>query len=82
MSSRYVDAGMGGFKQPPPITNEERVIAVLADILDVRTETITVESNLSELSVDSIDFQELIMEVEDDFDIDISFESEEKVIFE
>ncbi len=50
---------------------EQKVIEIIADFLDIEVEEIKVESDLKEdLQADSLDFVELIMELEEEFDFE------------
>ena len=49
----------------------EKVIIILADHLEMEESEITKETTLDELGVDSLDAVELIMEIEDEFGIEI-----------
>lgn len=50
----------------------EKIKEVLADHLDTDTSTITEETTLEELGIDSLETVEIIMELEDEFDIEIA----------
>ena len=59
---------------------EERVIDIVADQLGVEKEKITPASNfVNDLGADSLDTVELVMELEEEFDIDIPEESADKI---
>ena len=59
---------------------EERVIDIVADQLGVEKEKITPSSNfVNDLGADSLDTVELVMELEEEFDIDIPEESADKI---
>ncbi len=50
---------------------EQKVIEIIADFLDIEVEEIKVESDLKEdLQADSLDFVELVMELEEEFDFE------------
>lgn len=50
---------------------ETKVIEIVGEFLDIDVEEITVESNLKEdLNADSLDFVELVMELEEEFDFE------------
>ncbi len=50
---------------------EQKVIEIIADFLDIEAEEIKVESDLKEdLQADSLDFVELVMELEEEFDFE------------
>lgn len=58
----------------------ERVKKIIVDRLGVEESVITLESNFKEdLDADSLDVVELVMELEDEFDIEISDEDAEKI---
>ena len=50
---------------------KERVINVLADHLDVDASTITEATTFEDLDIDSLDTVEILMEMEDEFGIEI-----------
>ncbi len=59
----------------------ERVVAVIADKLDIPTEDIAQESKFVEdLNADSLDQVELIMALEDEYDITIPDEDAQKIV--
>lgn len=59
----------------------ERVVAVIADKLDIPTEDIGEESKFVEdLNADSLDQVELIMALEDEYDITIPDEDAQKIV--
>lgn len=59
----------------------ERVVAVVADKLDVPAEDIAADSKFVEdLNADSLDQVELIMALEDEYDITIPDEDAQKII--
>jgi acyl carrier protein len=58
----------------------ERVKKIIVDRLGVEESVITLESNFKEdLDADSLDVVELVMELEDEFDLEISDEDAEKI---
>ncbi len=58
---------------------ETKVIEIVGGFLDIETSEITVNSNLKEdLNADSLDFVELVMELEEAFD----FEADEEKLAE
>lgn len=58
---------------------QEKTIKIIAEFLDLETTEVTLESNLKEdLGADSLDFAELVMELEDEFE----FEAEEEALAE
>ncbi len=50
----------------------ERVIAVIADVLECDVKDVSTSSRLESLGMDSLDAVQLVMELEDEFDITIS----------
>ncbi|MEZ6093829.1 MAG: acyl carrier protein [Pirellulaceae bacterium] len=59
---------------------EERVIDIVAEQLGVEKSKITRESHfVNDLGADSLDTVELVMELEEEFDINIPDESAEKI---
>jgi len=59
---------------------EERVTEIVAEQLGVEKEKIKRESNfVNDLGADSLDTVELVMELEEEFDINIPDESAEKI---
>ena len=53
---------------------KERVIALLAEHLDVDASTITDATTFEDLDIDSLDTVEIMMEMEDEFGIEIKVE--------
>lgn len=53
---------------------KERVINVLAEHLDVDASTITETTTFQDLDIDSLDTVEILMEMEDEFGIEIKAE--------
>ena len=61
-------------------TVEERVIDIVADQLGVEKEKISRETHfVNDLGADSLDTVELVMELEEEFDISIPEDSAEKI---
>ncbi|GIW89889.1 MAG: acyl carrier protein [Pirellulaceae bacterium] len=59
---------------------EERVIEIVAEQLGVEKEKITRDSSfVNDLGADSLDQVELVMELEDEFDLEIPEEEAEKI---
>ncbi|HZJ02603.1 MAG TPA: acyl carrier protein [Thermoleophilia bacterium] len=57
-----------------------KVQAILVDQLEVSAEDVTMEANFQEdLDADSLDLVEVIMELEDQFDLKISDEEAEQI---
>ena len=60
---------------------KDKVIKIIADKLSVDVEEIVPEASfVDDLGADSLDIVELIMSMEEEFDIDISDEDAEKLI--
>jgi len=58
----------------------EKIRKLIAEQLDIEESEITLESSFQEdLDADSLDVVELIMAIEDEFDIEISDEDAEKI---
>lgn len=58
----------------------ERVTKVIVDRLNVEEEKVTPEASFrDDLGADSLDVVELVMELEDEFDMEISDEDAEKI---
>lgn len=58
----------------------ERVKGIVAERLDVEESKITMEASFKDdLEADSLDVVELVMELEDEFDMEISDEDAEKI---
>jgi len=61
--------------------NFDKLKEILVDVLGVKAEDIKAESRfIDDLGADSLDLVELIMALEDKFDIEISDEDAEKII--
>lgn len=59
---------------------EQRVIDIVADQLGVEKDKIKAESNfVNDLGADSLDTVELVMELEEEFDISIPDDAAEKI---
>ena len=59
---------------------EQRVIEIVAEQLGVEKEKIKAESNfVNDLGADSLDTVELVMELEEEFDISIPDDAAEKI---
>jgi acyl carrier protein len=59
----------------------ERVKKIVADRLDVDEADVKLEASFKEdLEADSLDVVELVMELEDEFDLEISDEDAEKIL--
>ena len=58
----------------------DRVKAIIVDRLDVEDEKVTMEASFKDdLDADSLDVVELVMELEDEFDMEIADEEAEKI---
>jgi len=58
----------------------ERVKDIIVDQLDVEEEQVTLEASFADdLDADSLDVVELVMELEDEFDMEIADEEAEKI---
>jgi len=58
----------------------DRVKSIIADRLDVEESKVTMEASFKDdLEADSLDVVELIMELEDEFDMEIADEEAEKL---
>ncbi len=58
----------------------ERVKAIIVDQLDVDESEVTLEASfVDDLDADSLDVVELVMELEDEFDMEIADEEAEKI---
>ena len=58
-----------------PESNIDRVCSITADMLGVSPSSVTATTSLEELGADELDFVEIVMEIEDEFDITISDEA-------
>ena len=59
---------------------EDKIKEIVADKLSVDSEKVTPEASfMSDLAADSLDLVELIMSMEEEFDIEISDEAAEKL---
>lgn len=57
----------------------QKVIAIVAETLNINKDSIKPESSFEKLGADSLDRLEIIMKIEDTFGIDISDEQEAKI---
>ncbi|TCS93111.1 acyl carrier protein [Hazenella coriacea] len=58
----------------------EKVTKIVVDRLNVKAEEVTMEAGIKEdLGADSLDVVDLIMELEEEFDLDIEDEEAEKI---
>ena len=51
------------------MTTQERVIKVVREVLDTGDIELTAETDMADLGADSIDIAEMVMEIEEEFDI-------------
>jgi Acyl carrier protein len=58
----------------------EKVREILASYKDIDKEEISLETELAELNIDSLDVVELIMQLEQEFDITIKFDDDIKTV--
>ncbi len=60
---------------------EEKVIEIISDQLGLEKDEIQLEASfIDDLGADSLDIVEMIMTIEDEFDIEISDEDAEKIV--
>ncbi len=53
-------------------TNEERLFFIISDCLDVEKDQISLETKfVDDLGVDSLSFMELIMSIEEEFEVEL-----------
>lgn len=58
----------------------EKLKKIIADVLNIDTEEITMESTfMDDLGADSLDVYQIIMGIEDEFDIKVPVENAEKI---
>ena len=61
--------------------SDDKIKEIIADKLEVSLEQVTEEAKfIDDLGADSLDVVELIMTLEDEFDIEISDEQAEKIV--
>lgn len=58
----------------------EKMQGIIAEVLDIDKSKITLESTFEELGADSLDVLQIIMKIEDTFDIKIPDEATEKIV--
>lgn len=59
----------------------DRVKEIIVDQLDVEEEEVTMEASFrDDLEADSLDVVELVMELEDEFDLEIADEEAEQIV--
>ena len=57
----------------------EKIIKIISDNTDISTESISPETTLYELGLDSIDLVDLVMEIEDAFSVTVPDEEFENI---
>ncbi len=57
----------------------DKIVAIIADQLDMEVSDITVDSTFEDLGADSIDVVDVIMTLEDEFDMEIPDEAIENM---
>jgi len=57
----------------------EKVRALIAEQLDIDEEKITLDTTFEDIDADSLDVVELVMTLEEEFDLEISDEAVEKI---
>ena len=61
--------------------SDDKIKEIIADKLEINLEQVTEEAKfIDDLGADSLDVVELIMTLEDEFDIEISDEQAEKIV--
>ncbi len=58
----------------------EKMQGIIAEVLDIDKSKITLESTFEELGADSLDVLQIIMGIEDTFEIKIPDEATEKIV--
>lgn len=59
----------------------EKLVKIIADVLNVDTEEITMSTTfVNDLGADSLDIFQIIMGIEEQFDIEISNDDAEKIV--
>ena len=56
-----------------------RVVSVIATVKDIDPDLITLDKTFEELGIDSLDAVEIMFEIEEEFDVDISDEAAREV---
>ena len=59
---------------------EEKVISIVSEGLNVSKEDVARERSFQDLKADSLDVVELVMEFEEEFDIEIPDDDQEKIV--
>ncbi|MGI6727837.1 MAG: acyl carrier protein [Anaerovoracaceae bacterium] len=58
----------------------EKVAKIIADNMDMDINTIKMESSFEEMELDSLDVVEVVMEIEETFDVNIEVEEDIKTV--
>lgn len=58
---------------------EEKVKAIISEQLEVAAESLTAETTFEEIDADSLDIVELVMALEEEFDLEISDQEIENI---
>ncbi|MGI6665141.1 MAG: acyl carrier protein [Christensenellaceae bacterium] len=58
----------------------DKIKAIIAEKIDLDPETITEDSSFEDMEVDSLDMVEIVMDIEEEFDISIEAEDEIKTV--
>lgn len=58
----------------------EKIRAIIVEKLDIEESQVTLESKFSDLKIDSLDMVEIIMDIEEDFDITIENNEEMETV--
>jgi acyl carrier protein len=53
----------------------DKIKAMLAEKLDIDAETITAETKFADLGIDSLDITEMLMDIEDEFNIEVEMDT-------
>jgi acyl carrier protein len=56
-----------------------RVVSVIANVKDIEPDLISLDKTFEELGIDSLDAVEIMFEIEEEFDVDISDETAREV---
>ena len=60
-------------------TTKERLIQIIAEQLGKGIEEVTPQSSFKDLAADSLDILDIILKIEEEFNVDISDEKAEKI---
>ncbi|HOB28908.1 MAG: acyl carrier protein [Dethiobacteria bacterium] len=58
---------------------EEKVKAIVSEQLEVAVDSLTIETTFEEIDADSLDIVELVMALEEEFDLEISDQEIEEI---